>query len=517
MQKQKRKFIYTLVILLTSVSFVGFSMDVNAQFAQVKPWVPPKREIKIPEDYKQYLLQAMQLHFLQKEIGIVQTTLQPMSQMYKQKADLAKDQMDALTSCNVKKLSDIYKNPENAWKKMTETYDARERDLTLYVNASTPAPQSDEWENAHPYWRVGRDLLMDVYANPSEFGELKSPEAGFKPWKDQDYVYVEQVNDFLTTVTRLLGVPSVPGVSRTNDITQNTAAYKTFLNQMKTQNPNGFAKLTPEMLSFPKPPKPLPPANELIKLTQESSQGQLFPSMPEPWAYYAKNPQVQRLPNGEMNEYYKPNSLQLRSEVGDKMLENRFAAYQERRSSLAAADEAFKTVQNGLNDRQQSLMTKMKDLGLNIEVNMDDLDAVKAKIGEHKKVAIDKARTLLSELSEYSINKTSEKMDKFVALEMGDKLQALDEFDRESAEYDMAMRMINADQRQMDADYLDAMEKDINGLTALTEENARDVEEMMKGEIAQQALQQAVYDDSSNNIAKERAKKIDVDCLNGGI
>ncbi len=508
--------IRSFVTLLTGISLVGLTLSAGAQFARVKPWVPPKQEIDVPENYKQYLLEAMEIHFLQQEMTDTQSTINPMMHIYKGKKQLAQDQMDALNACNVEKLSDIYQNPEDAWKKMISAYDEKERNLTAYVNAAKPAPQQDAWENAHPYWRIGRELLVDVYANPENYGEVKQT-GGFKRWKDQDYIYAEQVNSFLTNVVSVLGVVNVPGVSRQNGYEQNAAAYTAFLTRMKNEKPSKYSQLSQNMLTFPMPPKPLPPANELIKLTQESSQGQLFPVMPEPWAYYAKNKQVPRLPNGEMNEYYKPDSLQLRTEVGDKMLENRFSAYQERKAVLASADNSFQVMQRMVNDKQKRLNEKVKKWGLDISVDMENLEEIKVELGKRKQVSIDKARELLNKLAEYEVSNVSEKTAKYAALSPSDKLLALDEFDRESPEYDAAMSMLNADQRKIDENYLNAMEKDINGLTILTEDNANDVDELMKGVVAQQALSSAIYREDENKVAKARAKKIDKDCLNGGI
>ncbi len=513
----KKKLFDTVAVLLTGISIVSLFMPATAQFSQVKPYISPKKEIKVPEDYKQYLIKAMELHMKQFELNDLKATIMPTVSLHRKNAQFAQEKFTAMNACNVKNLSGIYKNPEEAWKKMTEAYNQKERELTVYVNAAMPQPQVDGWENAHPYWRIGREVLIDVYANPENYGEMKSPESGFSRWKDQDYIYAEQVNQLLQNVVGILGVPNVPGVSRLNDYAKNAAAYTSFLSQMKKTNPTAYAKLAPEMLSFPQPPKPLPPANEIIVLTTEASQGQLFPSMPEPWAYYTKNKQVQRLPNGEMNEYYKPNSLQLRPEVGDKMLENRFAVYQEQKYEVATTKEAARVANGIVANRQKEIDEALKNLGVDATVDVDNLDNTITKIGVVKKEQIEKARSLMDDLSTYESSQLSDRMRKFTSLSMEDKLKALDEIDRNSPEYSQAQDIFNADGRRQDLEYLNAMERDINGTAMLTATNAKDVEQMMKASVAQKELEAVLYEREIQGLEKARTKKIDKDCLNGGI
>ncbi len=501
-----------ITVLLCGVSFVSF--DASAQIAQVKAWLPPEEEINVPEDYKPYMLEAMQLHMTQVQLNNMKNTMNLNLSMAEKKTTLAQDQMTALTECNVKKLSEIYKNPEEAWLKMTEDFEKRDNDMTIYINASTPDKPADEWDDAHPHWRIGRELLIDVYANPSKYGEVHTE---FKRWKDQDYIYAEQVNGMLTDVAAIFGVSVIPGVSRENAYGQNKTAYEVFLNKMKEKEPKKFALLKPEMLNFPLPPEPLPPANEIIKLTQMSSQGQLFPSMPEPWAYYVKNERVKRLPNGEMNEYYQPDSLQLRSEVGKKSIFNRFEVYQSKKSGLAMARNVERIYQKTVDETEKHITKKLKELKVDIEPDFKNTDAIQEAIIGKKRVAIKKARDLLNDWADYEASNTSDRLRQFQSLAMADKLKALDEFDRKSEEYTAAVSMMNADQRKLDEEYLDALEEDIEGTTVLTEDNAHDVKQLMKSATAQAELVRAIYNEDEKNVAKLREKKIDDDCLNGGV
>lgn len=260
------------------------------QLSQVQPWVPPKKEIKVPEDYRTFMVEAMQIHAIQYQINNMEMTSHPNTVLAEKYVTVKQAQFDALNACNVERLASVYQNPEEAWKNMTNEYERQERELKVYINAANPMEKEDPADLAFPQWRIGRDVLTDVYANPEKYGKLlgSDEQAGFKHWKDQDYIYVEKVNHFLEDVVSALGVANIPGISRNNSYTQNAAAYTAFLNGVKSSQPNKYAALPADMLVFPQPPAPLPPANEIIKLTEDSSNGVLFPKMPEPWRNTSK-------------------------------------------------------------------------------------------------------------------------------------------------------------------------------------------------------------------------------------
>lgn len=503
-------------------TFLGLSLILTlptyAQLEQVQPWLPPKREHKVPEDYRTYLVKAMHIHSTQFLINNYMTTQHTNTQFVEQKKKLVEDQMKALTECNIKRLEGIYKNPTEAWQNMTAEFDRQEQDLKIYVNSSIPTTQQNTPENAFPHWRLGRDVLIDVYQNPEKYGEVYDKENGFKRWKDQDYIYAEQVNNFLIDIAQMFGVNgAIQGISRDNSYEQNATAYQTFLARMKQTKPTVFARLGTEMLSFPKPPKPLPPANEIIKLTQESSQGLLFPSMPEPWSYYIKNKKVKRLPNGEMNEYYQPDSLQLRVSVGSKNLDNRFAVYQQKRTDVETTYELLRIQQEAQKDFGNQIASNLSVLGITAPFNPNDLTSLRQELIKQKKSAIQKARALLKETAVYEVSNTSNKLNKFRSLTMTDKIKAIDELDKNSPEYSTALTLLNANQRQLDEQFINAMETDIEGTALLTDINAKDVDQLMKGALAQKALVETVYREQEKTLEKERNKKMDADCLNGGL
>ncbi len=500
------------------MGFMLLGLPAYAQLEQVKPFVPPKSERKVPQDYRRYLAEAMSIHSMQFLINNYMTTQHVNKLFSERKKVLAEEQMNALTECNVKRLEGIYKNPRQAWQNMTDEYNRQEQDLKIYVNSAVPTQQQNASENAFPYWRLGRNVLIDVYQNPEKYGEMYEQSGGFKRWKDQDYIYTEQVNDFLTGIVQMFGVSgAINGISRNNSYEQNSKAYQTFLTKMKQEKPNIYNRLTEDMLKFPMPPKPLPPANEIIKLTQESSQGLLFPSMPEPWAYYIKNKKVKRLATGEMNEYYQPDSLRLRVSVGSKNLDNRFAVYQQKRTDVETTNELLRIHQEAEKDFGAEIASELSNLGISSVFNPNDLTPLKQELIQKKRQAIQKARELLKDTAQYEVANTSNQLNKFRSLTMEDKLKAIDELDRNSPEYTTALSLMNANQRQLDEQFINAMEKDINGTTMLTDTNSKDVEQLMKGALAQKELVDTVYQEQEKLLEKERMKKIDADCLNGGL
>lgn len=510
-----------LTVLCASVSLIGLSSRAMAQYAQVQPYISPKDDTKVPEDYHGPLLEAMQIHSAQYQINMLMTTTHPNVVSATDESTILEGQVAALNECNIKRLNDVYQNPEEAWKKMTSEYTNRVNDLKVYINASSPTEKQDDAEQAFVTWRVGRDMLIDVYAEPEKYGSLRSPDSGFKRWKDQDYVYAEQVNDFLGDVVRILGVNNVPGVSRDNPYSQNAQAYQAFLDQMKKAEPKKFSQLSQNMLSFPMPPKPLPPANEIIQLTLESSQGQLFPSMPEPWAYYVKNQDVKRLPNGEMNEYYQPDSLKLRMEVGSKDIDNRFEVYQQKKGNLQAKKEELRIHQSTEDYESGVISERLKSLGIQTPLDINNLEPLKTELINRKKAVIAKTRKLMEEKAAYETNESNEMTDrlmKFQSLTIQDKLRALDEIDRNSPEYTAAWTLLNADQKTQDAALLDAMEKDTDGSTMLTQVNAKDVDQLMKASKAQAELVNTVREEHKKSLERERAKTLNADCFfDGGL
>lgn len=517
-QKKTRCVQHLLCGVMTgAIIFAGFSVgQAMAQFAQVQPYISPKKEITVPENYQTYLLEAMRIHATQYQMNTLLSTTHANVLATDAQVAVLDEQVTALNTCNEERLSDVYQNPKEAWDKMTSEYANRVNNLKIYINASEPSQAEDNAEQAFPTWRVGREVLIDVYAEPEKYGTLRSPDSGFKRWKDQDYIYAEQVNNFLVDVVQKLGVSAVPGVSRENTYSQNAQAYQAFLADMRKNNTQRYNRLSKEQLSFPLPPDPLPPANEIIKLTADSSQGQLFPAMPDPWAYYMKNPNVKRLPNGEMNEYYQPDSLRLRMDVASKNIDNRFEVFQRKKTSLATTKETARLHRLAQDNEKVAVENSLKQLGIQMPFDIERPEALKDELVKRKRAAIGKARTLLAEKATYDASGLSDNLVKFQSLTLQDKLKALDEIDRNSEDYATAITLLNSDQKVQDEIFLDAMEKDINGEAMLTQVNAKDAEQLVKAARAQGALVRTIQEEQRKYLEKERAKKLNADCFFDG-
>lgn len=218
-----------------------------------------------------------------------------------------------------------------------------------------------------------------------------------------------------------------------------------------------------------------------------------------------------------MSEYYQPNTLKLRVEVGNKKLDNRFAVYQAQRDELAVRQEMLRIHQNADKNAIENINSSLKDLNISMELQPDDMSTVKTELINRKKKAIDKARDLLAQKAAYQTQNMSAGLNQFRALSLSDKLKALNEIDRNSDEYGQALALLNASQGTQDEAFLDAMEKDIDGITMVSTVNAKDIEQLMKSAEAQAALVQTVYTKEEDNIEKQKAQKIDADCLNGGL
>ena len=145
-QKKTRCVQHLLCGVMTgAIIFAGFSVgQAMAQFAQVQPYISPKKEITVPENYQTYLLEAMRIHATQYQMNTLLSTTHANVLATDAQVAVLDEQVTALNTCNEERLSDVYQNPKEAWDKMTSEYANRVNNLKININASETSQAEDD-------------------------------------------------------------------------------------------------------------------------------------------------------------------------------------------------------------------------------------------------------------------------------------------------------------------------------------------------------------------------------------
>ena len=271
-------------LLLTGFSLFGFitglPQPATAQFSQVEPYIAEANPVKPVENYKNSMIRAMALHNIQYQINYMLNSLIPSLKEEQEKRDLSAAQNTALEKCAILLLSNVYSNPEGAYSNIQSAFNDKVKTITVYINETGDTTADTDNAEAYPYWRVGREVLTDVYENPEKYGPKKED---FPLWTDQKYLYTQGVNAILSDIHNRFTLPEsngrtqIPqnkafndklaeylnafsqqnGILNTLDYTQNSKKYTELLNYLK-EHPK-YESLKQNLVSvLPQPPKPLP-------------------------------------------------------------------------------------------------------------------------------------------------------------------------------------------------------------------------------------------------------------------
>ena len=435
-----------------------------------------------------------------------------------------------------KQLGEQFKNPQEVWNKMNDEYAKREKELTIYVNsAETPTPEEEQAfmrymqtgeltaemvEEQYAPWRIGREILTDVYQNQDQWGERKDEKApSFPLWQDQKYVFDQEWDSYYVKLNTYFGVPP-QGRPIVGDEKYDYAKYDdvqkahlAYVAALAAKNPVKAAALTAELKNPPKAPKPLPPKNEMVVYFEsDSPEASVYPALPEPWQKYAEKGFKDRDPKGEMAADFK-SGLILKEEAKTDPKSNRLTAY----ASHKQAVEGMSAVEElGLADGEGTLgkvYDKLeKYLEVDPEINLleeESRERILTKLKAKKKELIAKAEKDLldrpEDKEEMIPTMEWEDMDDFAELKKIDPKV----FDRLKAEMPMSVY-------EQDENILKALKKDTEGRVYITEVNAGDIDKMMKEEEARRTFIDG-QDDLEKMIAEGNRTKIDETCLNGGV
>lgn len=513
-----------LFLALSGISFFSFISFTHAT-APVEIASQETEEAIESDDYTREIIYLEQLHAMQIKVRNLKKRYQEEEQE-KLQVDLINQKYNSMEACNINLLSDVYEDPKTAWKNITQEYDDRELKLTVDILNSIPQ-QKNTGKKAQTElfanWYLGKEVLTDVYANPEKYGKLKEGKS-FDLWEDQKYVYADEVNSFLQDVNKILGrTGRINGITAENNFAQNESAYKTFLSSLP---PDQLQKLSETQKTFPKPPKALPPAHEIMWFTEDPAKSKsVFPQWPQPWQKFIQSGFNTYNENGEMAKTFLPKSLVLNEEMrhmGTSQQNNRLNVYQAIKKEKTSAENTLNVTSNAKSSAVNELNSRLKDLGIQTAIEADNIESVsrlEEELLQLKSKNIQSVRDKITK-KHSDIVDTKNKPDSFKTyLKMSyiEQLNALDSLEKDSEEYRQLKHIMYSSQAYQDFNYVNALEKDINGSVNFTVINAQEIDHLLKEKQAENALYEELEKKNKEDIKKAYNTKINKRCLEGGL
>ncbi len=460
--------------------------------------------------------------------------------------DTQKQTLEAARLCNIKKLEKQFKNPTAVWDKMVQTYHDKEKDLSIYLNSANPAPKTQEEQQqtdqqimaeSFMFWKLGEDILTDVYANQDAWGERKSTTTpSFPIWEDQKYVYDQAWDKKYTQINAFFGVPPMGrplikneakyDYARHDDV---VAAHTAYLTALAATNPQKALLLPDSLRKPPEPaPRPLPPKKEAV-IYREASDGsiQVYPEWPAPWQEFANSGFSSYNPKGEMAEDFIGKSLMLKESAKGHQPTNRLDTYQrlEQRvatteKNIGARDDMMQTITKLLNDR-------LEPYGINASVDLADdeqYNQLRKEIFETRQFFINQAEEALktteeqrSPLAKDVLKRQQEYNQRqaagLIKPDPNDKNPLNISWEESYALHEDLQLMSHRQEAQT---MLDALKKDQKGQASLSRKNAANVDQMIKETEALRSLEAEMKKLQGQYKISEPV--LDEDCLdNGGI
>ena len=510
-----------LLFALTGISFFSFISVTQA----TGPIETSSQEVIETDDYTTEIIYLEQLHAMQLK-------LKKLKEKYKEeeheklRVDLINQKYNAMEECNINLLADVYEDPKAAWQNITQAYDDKELKLTVDILNSAPKKTStgeDAQAELFAHWYLGREILTDVYANPSKYGQVKDGKS-FNLWDDQKYAYEEEVNSFLIDINKILGrTGRIAGISAENDFEKNELAYKSFLS---TLTPDQIQKLSERYKSFPKPPQALPPANEIMWFNSDPAQSKsVFPEWPKPWKEFIQSGFNTYNPNGEMAKTFLPKTLVLNEETRHRDIyeqNNRLNVYQAIKKEKTSSENILNLITNKKQTSINELNQRLKDLGIANSIDGENVDSIMVLEEEllnlknkNIKIVRDKITRTHSDVVDTKNKTDSFKL--YLKMSYTEQLNALNKMPKDRPEYRQLKQIIYSSQAYQDFNYINALEKDIDGSVNFTVVNAQEIDHLLKEKKAETALYDELEKKNKIDIKKHYNKKISKSCLNGGL
>ena len=517
-----------ILLAVTSLGFSAvFSNELSAQFVQIEVKPASIRKIYQPENYLPELAELISIQAAQEKISTLKKAYERTQSNLKQK-ELADARYNAMETCNINRLAEIYENPAEAWKNITNAYDKQELEMTLSLLDAAPKKLHTGEEirsEQMAHWYLGNEVLTSLYAEPEKYGTLKE-EKSFPLWEDQKYIYNEDVNSFIQKFNSLVGRSGkIPGVSSQNSYLENEKAFKAYLNSLSSKE---IAKLPETYKTFPKPPNALPPANEILLMMDDPNQSKsLFPKWPEPWKRFVESNFKSYNPNGEMAKIFQTKSLTVKDEYRHKPTNeknNRLNVYQGLKKTKQVADTNYTLAVEFQQETIDNITNDLKEFDITATFDMQDIksiDLVQEQLIAKKQAYINSIREKITKnqknAPKVDLSQDSDFMKNFALLPYSEQVAQISKLDRGSPEYIKANNILNATLNHEHLNYIEALEKDIEGELVLGTTNATNVDHLKKEKEAEKALYKEMALEEEKQLKKEYEKKIDSECLNGGV
>ena len=357
-------------------------------------------------DENKPLEKALLIHNLMNEMPGLRDMAQTSTNLKKQ-GELFKEMQKNISSCNVKKLGKVFKNPEKVWSKMMATYEQKRQDSQKEIERQNQDKLTmslkQRQQNEMTGWKINRDIMIDVYANPEKWGEVNSGES-FPLWQDQISLFEKEWNQFYENLNAAYGVPLKGRPAVDEETRHNAAKYNTVLSAHKAyvaEISQGRRPANPTAVNGnpPKAPKPLPNWKDIVRI--DPLTGKATPELPEPWKEMSNDKFKNYADGGEMSKAFVGKSMTptIEARLAQKTdLENEY--------EMALVVDAIDKGDLGTASTQQKMIQpfikKLNELGIdttdfNIS-NRGHYARVQKQLKELKKKAIEEAYKYIEEL-----------------------------------------------------------------------------------------------------------------------
>lgn len=382
---------YIVLVALLCALPITLHAEPQASISTAEVKTAPKRLLSL----NLLTLKATEAHALLNQLRLLKAEgekLQKREQAYIE----AQERFKELNDCNVKRLSSYFKNPQEVWNKITAAYDAKEKELAIYINSAEPSSDSgvlkadgqttytdQEIAEMLAHWSLGNDILTDVYANQDKWGERKSPKApSFPLWQDQKYFFDKDWDEYYTKLNAFFGAPPQgrPNIDDRkydyNRADETLIAHQAYMKKLTVKNPEKALLLPEELKAGPAvAPRPLPPAQEsTMYIGDIEKTHQIFPAWPEPWRKQIENNFADFNMKGELAKDFVPKTFRLKNEVGGvdgTERNNRLNVYQLEKKNVDGAKKMVETAQALVKSKQQTLQEALDLAHITISADVD--------------------------------------------------------------------------------------------------------------------------------------------------
>ena len=432
------------------------------------------------------LKRALYIHNLMNEMPGLRDVAQTTSNLKKQHS-VMKELLDGMDSCNSQQMGKVFKNPNKVWGKMMNTYEQRRQssDESKKQNASEALNKTlkQKYAESNASWMIGRDIMMDVYENPKNWGTVKEGES-FPLWKDQATLFEKEWNQFYEKLNASYGVP-LKGRPAVDEKTRHNAqkydvvlaAHKAYVDKISKGKKNKAAIASEKP---PRAPKALPQWKDIVRV--DPLTGKAIPEMPEPWKKMAENNFENYSSDGEMASFYNGKSLTPTSQASAGTKSNLEAEYE-----IVLAVDALDKGVLGTTQQQSQMMAPFIEKLAKVGIQMPEFDiSNKAQYRNVQKQLKALKEQAMTEANQYIELLEKQEQEEPALAERREKVQAekrarlSGEVQSATANLGNVIQMHQMSPVMQQKLVLTALGKDEYATVFLTETNAVNVDQLMR-------------------------------------